>query len=144
MSQRGRPVQGLNLSAEDRAELALVLAQRNGVGDQQMRCRLILALADGESSNAIAKRVGTTSKTVSKWRQRFLSEGIAGLSDSPRSGRPRTLLEDKVQDVVDRVRQGKPSNATHWSVRRMSAETGVPKSAVQRIWRAFGLKPHLE
>ncbi len=144
MGQKGRPVQGLDVSAEDRAELSLMLAKRKGVGDEQMRCRMILALADGESSNAIAKRLGTTAQTVSKWRQRYVSHGIAGLSDAPRSGRPRTLLDDRVQDVVDRVRQTKPSNATHWSVRRMSDVAGVPKTAVQRIWSAFGLKPHLE
>lgn len=144
MGQKGRPVVGLELSAGDREKLLSMLAKRKGVGDEQMRCRMILALADGESSNAIAKRLGTTAQTVCKWRRRFVSEGIAGLSDAPRSGRPRTLLDDKVQEVVDRVRQTKPSNATHWSVRQMSEATGVPKSAVQRIWSAFGLKPHLE
>jgi transposase len=144
MGQRGRPVQGLEVSAEDRAELLLRLSKRKGVGDEQMRYRMILALADGESSNAIAVRLQSSAQTVSKWRQRYLAQGIAGLSDAPRSGRPRTLLDEKVQDVVDRVRQTKPDNATQWSVRKMSAVAGVPKTAVQRIWRAFCLKPHLE
>lgn len=144
MGQKGRPVQGLTLSAEDRAELVLRLAKRKGVGDEQMRYRIILALAENESGTAIAERLQTRTQTVSKWRQRFLDQGVAGLSDAPRSGRPRTLLDDKVQDVIDRVRQTKPADATHWSTRRMSKVTGVPKSAVQRIWKAFGLKPHLE
>ena len=144
MRKKGRPVKGLIVSAADREELMRVLAKRKGVGDEQMRCRVILALADGESSNAIAERLGTTSTTVSKWRRRFVDHGIAGLSDAPRSGRPRTLLDDKIQDVLDRVRQTKPAGATHWSVRLMSEVVGVPKTAIQRIWSAFGLKPHLE
>jgi transposase len=144
MGQRGRPVQGLELSAEDRAELLLRLSRRDGVGDQQMRYQMILALADGESSNAIARRLQSSAQTVSKWRQRYLAQGIAGLSDAPRSGRPRTLSDERIQQVVDRVRQSSPDQLTHWSVRKMSAEAGVPKSAVQRIWSAFCVKPHLE
>ena len=69
---------------------------------------------------------------------------IAGLTDAPRSGRSRTVLDEQVQAIVDKVCQSTPENATRWSVRSMSAFTGVSASTVHRIWRAFGLKPHLQ
>lgn len=59
-------------------------------------------------------------------------------------GHPRTVLDEQVQAVVDKVRLSTPDNASHWSVRRMSAATGVSVPSVQRIWHAFGLKPHLQ
>jgi transposase len=92
----------------------------------------------------IAQQLQTTAQTVSKWRRRYAAYRFAGLSDAPRSGRPRTVLDEQVQAVVDKVRTTVPENATHWSVRRMSAATGVSAPTVQRIWHAFGLKPHLQ
>jgi transposase len=85
----------------------------------------------------------TSLQTVSKWRCRYESFRLAGLTDALRSGRPRSVLDEQVQEVVNRVRQTKPVNATHWSVRTMSAATGVSAPTVHRIWREFGLKPHL-
>lgn len=63
MGQSGRPVQGLEVSAADRAELLLRLSKRKGVADEQMRYRMILALADGESSNAIARRMQSSNRS---------------------------------------------------------------------------------
>nr|WP_275944092.1 helix-turn-helix domain-containing protein [Azomonas macrocytogenes] len=103
-----------------------------------------MALANGESSTSIASRLETTAQTVSKWRRRFQCYRLLGLSGAPRSGRKRSLVDEQVQDIVDRVRQTQPKNATHWSVRSMSAATGVSATTVHRIWRAFGLKPHLQ
>lgn len=139
-----RAIRPFEIGERERAELGARLAVRKCAADEQLRCRIILALAEGQSCTAIAKRFGTTPQTVSKWRQRFLDQGMSGLSDAPRSGRPRTIGDDRVQEVIDRVRQSKPDNATHWSTRKMAAVSGVPKTVVQRIWRAFGLKPHLE
>jgi hypothetical protein len=68
MGQRGRPVQGLEVSAKDRAK-------RKGVADEQVRYRMTLALADGESSNTIARHLQSSARTVSKWRQRYLAQG---------------------------------------------------------------------
>ena len=92
----------------------------------------------------IAQRLGTTVQTVSKWRRRYQAYRLAGLTDAPRAGRPRSVDDEQVQHIVDKVRQSKPDNATHWSVRQMSREAGVSPATVQRIWHAFGLKPHLQ
>ena len=144
MAKTGRPLVGLVITDAERAELKARLARRKWPSDEKLRMRIVLALADGESSTSIATRLHTTAQTVSKWRHRFQSYRVLGLSDAPRSGRGRSVADSQVQAIVDRVRQTQPENATHWSVRSMSAATGVSATTVHRIWRAFGLKPHLQ
>jgi transposase len=132
------------LSDTERAELRERLNLRKGPSDEKLRIRIVLACAQGEAGSAIARRLHTSVQTVSKWRRRFEAYRMAGLTDAPRSGRPRSLRDADVQAVIDRVRQTRPANATHWSVRTMSKATKVSRASVHRIWRAFGLKPHLE
>lgn len=108
-----------------------------------LRCRIVLAAAEGESSTAIAARLGCNPSTVGKWRGRFAAMGLDGLHDDPRPGRPRLIGDDDVERVIVKTLEETPANATHWSTRSMAAATGMSQSAVSRIWRAFGLKPHM-
>ncbi len=98
----------------------------------------------GESGNDISRRLGVSKDVVSRWRLRFSKWGLLGLNDEQRSGRPRTITDEQVQQVVNQVLQSKPEGASHWSTRRMSQETGLSPASVMRIWHAFGIKPHLE
>ncbi len=66
------------------------------------------------------------------------------LHDAPKPGRPRTIGEAKVAEVIERTTREKPPGATHWSTRTLAAEVGLSHTQVRRIWRAHGLKPHLE
>jgi len=79
---------------------------------------------------------------VGKWRGRFARYGIDGLHDEPRPGKPRTISDEEVERVIVKTLEEQPANATHWSTRSMAAAAGMSQSAVSRIWRAFGLKPH--
>lgn len=142
MTKKGRPISKLEITEQERAELRARLLVRKAPADEKLRIRIVLACADGEPGADIAARFKTSVQTVSKWRRRYAAYRWAGLSDAPRTGRPRSVTDEHVQMVVDKVRQTKPAQATHWSIRTMSAQTGVSASAVQRIWRAFGLKPH--
>lgn len=144
MAHAGRPPTKLQLSDAERAELKARLRVRKAPEDEKLRMRIVLGCADGESGTVIAARLHTTVQTVSKWRQRYQAYRLAGLTDAPRAGRPRSVDDERVQLIVDKVRQSTPSNATHWSVRQMSRETGVSPATVQRIWHAFALKPHLQ
>jgi transposase len=81
--------------------------------------------------------------TVRKWRTRFVSRRLDGLSDDPRPGAPRTVTDDDVERVIVKTLEETPADATHWSTRSLARATGMSQSAVSRIWRAFGLKPHL-
>jgi len=90
----------------------------------------------------VARELRTTNATVGKWRSRFVTEGVAGLLDEPRSGAPRRIGDDQVEAVIVRTLESTPRDATHWSVRSMAAETGMTRQTVHRIWKAFGLQPH--
>ena len=107
-----------------------------------LRCRIVLAAAEGESSKEIATRLGCNRSTVGRWRGRFAECGLDGLHDEPRPGKPRSIGDDDVERVIVKTLEEQPPNATHWSTRSMAAATGMSQSAVSRIWRAFALKPH--
>jgi len=107
-----------------------------------LRCRIVLAAAEGEPSKDIAARLGCNASTVGKWRGRFTRMGLDGLHDEPRPGRPRMVSDGDVERVIVKTLEEQPTDATHWSTRSMAKATGMSQSAVSRIWRAFGLKPH--
>ncbi len=140
----GRPATPIVLTETERAELLHRLNKRKGPSDERVRAEIILACANGESGTTIARRLGIGIYTVSRWRVRFGHWRLDGLNDNYRSGRPRSISDEKVQEVIDQVTQTKPDDASHWSTRRMSKAVGILPASVQRIWRAFGLKPHLE
>jgi transposase len=79
---------------------------------------------------------------VGKWRRRFLAQRVEGLCDEPRPGAPRTIADERIEAVIARTLESQPDGATHWSSRGMARDCGLSVSTVQRIWRAFGLKPH--
>ncbi len=95
------------------------------------------------SNTEVAERLRVSRTTTAKWRHRFAEHRLDGLHDEPRPGAPRTVTDDDVERVVARTLEGTPVGATHWSTRSLAAATGMSQSAVSRIWRAFGLKPHL-
>ena len=107
-----------------------------------LRCRIVLAAADGEPSVDIAERLGVNPSTVGRWRGRFARMGLDGLHDEPRPGQPRKITDAEVERVIVKTLEEQPPNATHWSTRSMATATGLNQTAISRIWRAFGLKPH--
>ena len=94
-------------------------------------------------NTTVAAQLGCSTATVGKWRRRFVADRLEGLTDDPRPGAPRLVSDDQIEQVVVATLERTPREATHWSRASMAAETGLSKSTVGRIWRAFGLKPHL-
>jgi transposase len=107
-----------------------------------LRCRIVLAAGAGESSTEIAARLGCSRSTVGRWRGRFAQRRLDGLGDEPRPGKPRSISDEDVERVIVKTLEEQPLNATHWSTRSMAQATGMSQTAISRIWRAFGLKPH--
>ena len=103
---------------------------------------MILRCADGLTNKAVAAELGVHEHTVGKWRRRFLKERIEGLSDEPRPGRPRTLTDEQVAEVIERTLETTPAEATHWSIRSMARESGLSHTTIRRIWAAFSVQPH--
>ena len=138
----GRPMAVLVLSDEERSYLERQVRRRRVARSLSDRCRMILRCADGLTNKAVAIELGVHEHTIGKWRRRFLKERIDGLSDEPRPGRPRTLTDDRVAEVIERTLETTPADATHWSIRSMARETGLSHTTIRRIWAAFSVQPH--
>ena len=133
----------LNVSDKDREQLSQVVRNGNTPQKVALRVRIVLFSADGVFTGEIMRQLGTTTPTITRWRDRYETDEIPGLlKDRSRPGRKRRIEETKVREVVDRTLQEKPSNATHWSTRTLAAVVGLSPASIQRIWKAHGLKPH--
>jgi transposase len=133
----------LKLSDDERATLERWARRPKSAQALALRCRIVLLAAKGKNNTEIARALGINRQTVGKWRSRFLSLRLDGVHDEPRPGAPRTVTDDEVEMVIVKTLEETPKDATHWSTRSMADATGMSQSAVSRIWRAFGLKPHL-
>jgi transposase len=134
----------VELTDDERVTLEQWARRRKTAQALAQRSRIVLACAQGRSNTEIAAELGVARDTVAKWRSRFVAHRLQGLADEPRPGAPRTITDEQVEAVIVKTLEDKPDNAdTHWSTRSMAAATGMSQSAISRIWRAFGLKPHL-
>ena len=134
----------VKLSADDDRNLRILSKRKRIEARVQMRARIVLMAADGMSDKDIAQKLDTDRRVAARWRARFLTAGVQGLlRDATRPGRPRTARRDaNVKKVVCTTLEQRPKGATHWGTRTLAAHLGTNASAVTRIWRAHGLKPH--
>jgi len=104
------------------------------------RARIVLAAAAGEGTSAIARHLGVSRPTVIQWRDRYEAEGLDGLLDAPRTGRPKSVDDAR---IIARTLRPPPRRlgVTHWSTRLLGAELGVADATVARAWRRYGVKP---
>ena len=144
MSKGGRPKAPLILSDDERQKLETWAARPKSTQRLALRARIILACAEGLDNTDVASRLRINTVTVGKWRKRFLVDRLAGLADEPRPGAPRTITDAMVERVITKTLEEKPKAATHWSTREMAQAVGLSQTAISRVWRAFGLKPHLQ
>lgn len=140
----GRPVSVIELTIEERSKLEELARRRKTSQAMALRCRIVLECASGLTNTEAAAKLSVSLHTVGKWRARFARERLGGLADAPRPGQPRKITDAKVEEVVTRTLESAPPNATHWSTRSMAKASGLTQNAVLRIWRTFGLKPHLQ
>ena len=134
--------QRIVLTEDERAQLESWARQRTGAAGVATRSRIVLAAAEGQTNSAVAERMGIARSTVAMWRDRFAEQRLDGLADEPRPGRPRTVTDDQIQQLITQTLEVTPPDATHWSTRSMAAHLGMSQTTVSRVWRAFGLAPH--
>jgi transposase len=139
----GRPVAQIVLTPLEKEKLTLISQRRTAQQQESQRARIILLCAEGLTNQDVAKREGVCLPTVGKWRSRFAKARLEALVDAPRSGAPRQITDQAIEQVITRTLETTPPARTHWSSRLMAKKAGISDHSVLRIWRAFGLKPHL-
>jgi transposase len=144
MPRTGRPKTALILSDEERERLLRWARRAKSSQALALRSRIVLACAGGADNKTVAAGLGCSAVTVGKWRGRFVQSRLDGLIDEPRPGRPPTITAEQVEEVVVATLESTPKNATHWSRSKMADRSGLSKSTIGRIWKAFELKPHRE
>jgi transposase len=138
----GRPIPSLSLSDGEREMLRSWARRPKSAQALALRARMILMCGEGTNNTGVAQRLGVRVQTVCKWRQRFVDRRLEGLLDEPRPGTPRKLSDAQVERVLTMTLESTPQDATHWSTRSLAAASGLSRSTVNRIWRAFALQPH--
>ena len=139
----GRPTAVVELSGDERETLERWARRPKSSQALALRCRIVLAAAQGCYNAEIAAALGCHAATVSKWRRRFASRRLDGLCDDPRPGPPRKITDEVIEAIIVRTLESAPQGATHWSTRSMAEEMDVSQTAVSQVWRTFGIKPHL-
>lgn len=143
MARTGRPKAQIILADDEREALLRLTRRARTNRDLALRASIVLRSAEGLSDTDVGKLLHTGNATVGKWRRRFIEERINGLFERPRPGAPRKISDDQVEDVVVKTLETKPKGRTHWSTRKMAKQVGLSPATVGRIWRAFGLQPHV-
>ena len=134
----------IELSEDERQTLERWSRRPKSAQALALRCRIVLLAAKGRNNTNVAARARDRHHHGAQVAvARFVAERLEGLHDEPRPGAPRTIGDDDVEAVIVKTLEETPADATHWSTRSMAKATGMSQSAVSRIWRAFGLKPHL-
>lgn len=143
MATIGRPKAALVVTDIERTELVRLTKRARVNRSLAFRARLVLACAEEATDSAVARRHRTTNATVGKWRKRFIERRLEGVYDEPRVGAPRTISDAEVEAVIVKTLETTPKGETHWSTRTMATKAGISHTMVGRIWRTFGLKPHI-
>jgi transposase len=134
----------VNLSTEDQAQLVRWESAPGTPQQVAMRCRLVLAAADGYPDLEISSRYEVNRHTVALWRERVQSKGISTVWEiQPGRGRKPKYDLEKRDTLIRATLETKPKGMTHWSCRSMAQAQGVSKNTVNRLWQLHNLKPHL-
>ena len=119
---RGPAAVVVELSESERQTLERWARRRRSAAGLAQRSRIVLACAEGGTNVGVAGRLGVSVPTVRRWRNRFAEQGLDGLLDEPRPGRPRTITDEQVEEVIVKTLETvPPDGGTHWSTRQMAA-----------------------
>src|SRR5262249_11937615 len=138
----GRPKVALILTDDERGRLDSLAHRSRTAPHLARRARIVLACAEGVDNKAVAKRLRMSQTTVCKWRARFLRARLDGLYDEPRPRAPPPGTPEQGEQGILRPLEGVPRGGPPLSSPGMAKASGLGRTTMQQIWRAFGLQPH--
>jgi transposase len=131
------------LTIEERQTLRTLARAGRGRADLARRAQIILRLADGASYLDIQRGLGESSRTIGKWKRRFLEARAAGLEGRYRGNTPTVLTPRLEARILAWTRKAAPDGSTHWSTRKLAKALKLSSHTfVQRAWQRAGLQPH--
>ena len=130
------------LNEEDRIELQTVARSSKAEKRMVERAKIILYWDDGKSFMETQQELGVSQMVVNKWRKRFVEQGMEGLKDAPRSGKPPVLSAAQKAKVIQLATKRPKEGYSGWSQRRIAEEVGMSQGKVQQILKHADLKPH--
>lgn len=134
-----RVVPQIRMSKRERNALIRMSRSADETGRVAFRAGLILQAAAGDNSKDIAERLCCSESVVKHWRDRWCNEGIAGLQDRSRDGRPTEITPKEKRKVVTRACQKPPKHLSRWSVRTLAEILGIHYKQVHRILQEYDL-----
>ena len=132
----------LHLTASEDRELKIRLRSRTLPAEDVRRARLILMLAEGQSYLEIRQALGCNGNYISRWKQRFGEQRLAGLY----ARHPGRAVEKRTPKLEARIlawtRKSPSDGSTHWTTRKLARQLGINHMMVARVWKRAGLQPH--
>jgi len=135
-----RVAAALLLQVGDQAKLEQLTRASTAPAGVAARARVVLLAAQGVANYEIARRLGMSRPTVNRWRQRYVEQGLDGLADQQRPGRPRSV--DRARVIAATLTPPPASlGVTHWSSRLLAPRLGVDHATIAAVWKAYGVRP---
>ncbi len=139
MARIGKPIQ---ITTEEKAEL-LSMSRSHKLEKRYVERAEIIILSDqGLLMSEIVEQTGLSRPVVNKWRQRFREQGITGLKDAYRSGKPKVITAEQQAMVIEKACTKPDDGYTNWSQERIAKEVGISQSKVFQILKQADIKPH--
>jgi transposase len=134
-----RKAKEIMLEPEQRAELERLVRTHTTPKCMAERAQIVLWCAEGQTNVKIAKRLRTRVARISKWRTRFVKEGLEGLLDEPRSGQPSKYTEETERAILRKLDEPPPKGYAQWNGRLLGESTGIPDYHVWAVLRKRGI-----
>ena len=132
----------LRLQAGERESLQAVVRSTRSPAGWTRRAQVLLLLDEGVSVRGVKARTGMSPRRIGYWKKRWQQQGLEGLLDAPRPGRPKKLTAEKEAAILAATQSAPTKPVTHWSTRRLARRVGLSHVTVMRVWHKAGLQPH--
>ena len=135
-----RKIKQIECDEQTRQQLERTAHSQKKEAREVQRAKIILGLLDGKQQQDVAAERHVENNTVKKWRNRFEKEGINGLRDAPRKGKPKTYGADWEKTVLAKLEEKPPEGLTKWDQPTLAKELNTSEDAIQRFLQRQGIQ----